>query len=629
MVSNIQFRFYDNELLRKMKSDLSELKSSKMVIVPADKTTNFYKVSVDEYKQMIHNNVTKQYKKTSADTQDKINASSAKIAKELRIDDRTEKFTEDKCFVTLKDHKSDFRINPKQRLINPAKTDIGRVSKQILDRVISETRKTVGLNQWISTKDVIDWFKNIKNKGNARFIQYDIEEFYPSISEELLNKSLNFVKQSADIGEDEISIIKHARKSLLFDQSNTCWQKQTGLFDVTMGSWDGAEICQLVGLYILSKLKSIIKPEEMGLYRDDGLAAITGANGPKMDKIRKDMHKIFKDMGLKITVITNKTTVDFLDVTLDLKSNIYKPYKKTNNQLLYVHSQSNHPPSIKKNIPLMINKRLSNISCNKQVFDESKADYEAALKEAGYEYKMEYEKPAQLNNNKRKRRRNILWFNPPFSSNVKTNIGKKFFSILEKHFPRDHKMRKLFNKNTIKLSYSCLPNIKNNISSYSKSLVRKSAETKNSHQEKTCNCRVEKDCPLRGNCLVKSVVYKATLKTNSKSFRYIGLTEGHFKTRFNAHQNSFRHEKNKLSTELSKKVWELKGNKEEFSINWDIIKTTMSYQPGRINCSLCTAEKLYIMKESSKPGLLNKRSEIISKCRHKNKFLLKNDINFK
>ena len=78
---------------------------------------------------------------------------------------------------------------------------------------------------------------------------------------------------------------------------------------------------------------------------------------------------------------------------------------------------------------------------------------------------------------------------------------------------------------------------------FSKSLVRKSAETKNSHQEKTCNCRVEKDCPLRGNCLVKSVVYKATLKTNSKSFRYIGLTKGHFKTRFNAHQNSFRHEK--------------------------------------------------------------------------------------
>ena len=108
---------------------------------------------------------------------------------------------------------------------------------------------------------------------------------------------------------------------------------------------------------------------------------------------------------------------------------------------------------------------------------------------------------------------------------------------------------------------------------FSKSLVRKSAETKNSHQEKTCNCRVEKDCPLRG----KSVVYKATLKTNSKSFRYIGLTKGHFKTRFNAHQNSFRHEKNKLSTELSKKVWELNGNKEEFSILL-ILSTLLLYK---------------------------------------------------
>ena len=66
--------------------------------------------------------------------------------------------------------------------------------------------------------------------------------------------------------------------------------------DVTTGSYDGAEICELAGLYLLNQLSSV------GLYRGDGFAAINNANGPKLDRIRKDIIALFKDEGLSITI---------------------------------------------------------------------------------------------------------------------------------------------------------------------------------------------------------------------------------------------------------------------------------------------------------------------------------------
>ncbi len=191
-----------------------------------------------------------------------------------------------------------------------------------------------------------------------------------------MTKAIEFAKTYVTISDQEVNIIRHARESLLFDLNQTPWVKKTGSFDVTMGSWDGAEVCQLVGLFILHQLSGIIEPARLGLYRDDGLAAIDGANGPKMDKLRKELHRTFKDMGLKITVKTNITSADFLDVTFDLKSNTFQPFRKPNNQTLYVHSESNHPPLIKKNIPEMINKRLSSISSNKDIFESAKPEYQ-------------------------------------------------------------------------------------------------------------------------------------------------------------------------------------------------------------------------------------------------------------
>ena len=142
----------------------------------------------------------------------------------------------------------------------------------------------------------------------------------------------------------------------------------------------------------------------------------------------------------------------------------------------YVRKDSNHPPSITKNIPESINRRLSNISSNQNIFEDATNVYQEALDKSGYDYKLNFN-PRKSNNNqganKRKRIGNVTWFNPPFSGNVATNIGKKFFRLLDKCFPPGHQLHQLLNRNTIKLSYSCMPNVKQIISSHNTNVLKK------------------------------------------------------------------------------------------------------------------------------------------------------------
>ena len=174
----------------------------------------------------------------------------------------------------------------------------------------------------------------------------------------------------------------------------------------------------------------------VGLYRDDGLAVVRNLSGPQTDRLRKRMVQCFKDNGLQITVEINLHVTDFLDVTLDLPGDKYYPYRKPNNELLYINTASNHPPSITKQLPNMINRRISDISCNEHEFNKAKTAYEEALAKSGFQKSMKFEASPQP---KKNRKRNIIWFNPPFIQNVKTNIGKKFMALLGKHFPLYHK----------------------------------------------------------------------------------------------------------------------------------------------------------------------------------------------
>ena len=125
---------------------------------------------------------------------------------------------------------------------------------------------------WKNTNAVIEWFKEINNKTDHAFISFDVCDFYPSITKELLTKALTYADKITTITNDDRHIIMHAKQALLFHNDQP-WTKKdsTDLFDVTMGSYDGAETCELVGTYLLSLLPDQLK-NSVGLYRDDGLA---------------------------------------------------------------------------------------------------------------------------------------------------------------------------------------------------------------------------------------------------------------------------------------------------------------------------------------------------------------------
>ena len=185
-------------------------------------------------------------------------------------------------------------------MINPTKNELGKISKKIIKKINQEILKKTDVNQWKNTSNVINWFNNIENKKDCSFIQFDIKEFYPSITEEILEKAISFAKSLMDIDDHKIRTIKHCRKSLLF-HNNVAWKKKTttSCFDVTMGSYDGAEVCELVGPFILSKLENIGK-KNTGLYRDDGLVVLRNMNAWGIDKIRKIIIKMFKDIGFNL-----------------------------------------------------------------------------------------------------------------------------------------------------------------------------------------------------------------------------------------------------------------------------------------------------------------------------------------
>ena len=173
------------------------------------------------------------------------------------------------------------------------------------------------------------------------------------------------------------------------------------------------------------------------------------------------------------------------------------------------------------------------------------------------------------------------------------------------------------------LSYSCMPSVKQIIDGHNKAILKKAdTTTLQRDQGKKCNCRKKEDCPLNGECMVDEVVYQATVTTENTTETYIGLTANNFKARYGNHQMSFRHEKRKSETELSKHIWQLKGENKEFKVTWKILAKAKPYTNITKRCDLCNTEKFFLI---CRPHMatLNKRNELISTCRHRRKFILR------
>ena len=623
IASNITFRKGSNDLQRKMKRDMKEMRDSKKTLTPADKTTNLYRLTKEQYDQLKMNAITSTYKKGNAKLKEKIDKNGTKYAKKAGVLDRMQINGNNQCFVTLKDHKDNFENNPKTRLINPAKNEIGRISKAILDKINKKLKEKLGVNQWKNTASVLEWFKGIQNKQSYTFVVFDVKDFYPSISESLLKEALIFAKNHVSISKNDEDTIFHARKSLLFDKTHVWIKKDGGLFDVTMGAFDGAEVCELVGTYLLSKIAQKYNKNDIGLYRDDGLGVMFNTSGPQNEKIKKDFVKIFKDNGLEIVIQCNLKVTNFLDVTLNLTDGTYKPYRKPDDETNYVHVESDHPPTILKQLPIAVEKRISDLSANEEIFNNAKNYYQEALKKSGYSYQIKYNPTTTPNpgaENRRKRGRKILWFNPPYSRSVETDVGKQFLRLLDVHFPRHDPLHKIFNRNNVKVSYGCMPNMKAYIGSHNKKIL----ECQEPLSSGECNCRNPDECPLPNQCTMPNILYEATIDSDLAGYEekaYKGISKPPFKERFGNHKKSFNNVGYKTDTELSKEVWKIKEQGGNYRISWRALGQFQDFNPANGKCGLCMSEKLAILEHSG-PPLINSRSEIIATCRHRRKYML-------
>ena len=165
-----------------------------------------------------------------------------------------------------------------------------------------------------------------------------------------------------------------------------------------------------------------------------------------------------------------------------------------------------------------------------------------------------------------------------------------------------------------------MPNVKNLIKQHNLKILNKGRDK----IQRPCSCRIKESFPLNGKCLHQCIVYKAEVSTNTTYKEYYGVSEGEFKSRYNNHTQSFRHIFHINDKELSKYLSTLKANGTDYHLKWSIKSYASRYKCGTRRCDLCLTEKMIIALADPKVWTkeLNKRTELISKCRRRSKFIL-------
>ena len=466
-------------------------------------------------------------------------------------------------------------------------------------------------------------------KLEKTFIQLDVCSMYGSINEDLLKRSIEWSNTiEGGLSEDEIKAIYVSRESLLFKDKEQ-WVKTAGNFDVTMGSKDGAEVCELVDLFLIHHITvvhKILPKSDFGTFRDDYIG-ITGNNKSTNERTKKKLIKVFQDFGLKITIEMNKTSINFLDVTMNLEDGSYKPFAKLNSHIRYVHSKSDHWSLILKQIPQGIESRLNAISSSEANFNNMKHRYQEALNEAGYKHTLKWHDKdvhqPENSSTKRKRKKSVIWYNPPFSRIIKTNIGKEYIRLIRKWFMSNPLLKSKFNTATMKVSYSACNNIKHYINGHNKKILKTTHE--NGSQHEACNC-TRMECPRPGadidsNCRQKDVVYQADIiNSNTNTTKtYKGCTEQQLKNRVSFHRSCMRIENMKNFCELSKHAHQIVRRGHNYNVSWKILEKASSFKSGDTYCRLCTSEMFHILYNSDHKSLNDIR---MMPCLHKRKSML-------
>ena len=387
IVRNVRFEDVPpNKLQREMKRLLKKIHKDKMMVAKSDKTGNFYQINPNEYFQLMSREVNKEYKMDQDSTTEKlINRNASEIGSMLGVDKRLEVMAKKDAYILMKDHKESFHREHQARLINPSKNPLGQISKFMLDRILGKCRDKFNVNQLRSTDDSIKWFKAIENKPNKVLIKADIANFYPSITEEVVKNATRYFRdKDIDITEDEENVLLKSKIQMARAFGRN-WVKKTSSFDNSMGSPDGCEICEYVGLYLLCRLKEVasLRDITIALYRDDLILAMD-VNGFDMNQVKSRITKIFAEEKLKMTDWQEGVSLDYLDVEFDIQNDSYKPFKKPNAKTLYINPHSDHPPAIINAIPKIVGDRITKLCSTEEVFVVEKKLYEDALKAQGY-----------------------------------------------------------------------------------------------------------------------------------------------------------------------------------------------------------------------------------------------------
>ena len=154
------------------------------------------------------------------------------------------------------------------------------------------------------------------------------------------------------------------------------------------------------------------------------------------------------------------------------------------------------------------------------------------------------------------RNREVVWFNPPFCRLANINIRKYFLHLLDKHFNRDNPLSRIFNRNTVKISYSCTKNMYNILSNHNKRLLNELITRDRNPDVESCNCRNKEECLLGGHCHSRNVIYQACIspmeQQRDRERVYIGISAGNWKQRWYNYKHSFSNPKLRYQTALSK-----------------------------------------------------------------------------
>ena len=179
-------------------------------------------------------------------------------------------------------------------------------------------------------------------------------------------------------------------------------------------------------------------------------------------------------------------------------------------------------------------------------------------------------------------------------SHCETKVGAKFLHLVNTCFPQTPPLHKIFNRNTLKVSYSCMPNMAQTIAKHNTKVKRKDQ----ARVSPGCNCQGgQAKCPLGGVCLTEGVVYGATVtKTSDQSKQtYTGLTSRPFKARYYEHTSNAKNSSEMHKTTLSMHIWNLKSQGEDYNTSWKIIDRGKPFNPSTKSCQVCLKEKYQIM----------------------------------